>query len=557
MPRRVSQIAKDREELRRLLMEDGVLHAGPEQPIRGRDGRHASWMFYSWNCSLTARGAQLAGRLILDKLQSFDSRQLATFGYTGVPLMAAAILQGDERYTGLVIREARKVHGASRQIDGPADKSRSVVVIDDSLSSGTSLRQAITALEEDGFQVEGAVVLVNFPYRGGLEWASALGYRVEWIFDAWEDLSAQKPTYLPGHKRLGREKWAEERLPDGLHPATAARRVTEHYLRTGAMLLPPRRFDRDVDGRGGVFVSFRARYSDERLVREGFWHFDPAEADPCRDLVLATVKTVISPRGLVTPENLPKLKIAATFFSLLVVASASFAEDVSVTKATWLFHASLDKTTFEEKIETTLPDNALSDPQQNPDQPFIERIDFDGNRRIRKDTLQARIFSRAGDPYNEETLRRDFQALWNTQFFEDVKLEVEDSPDKPNGKIIVFIVKERPVIRRIRYEGIKSVSESDILDRFKERKVGLTVESQFDPTRIKKAEVVLKELLGEHGRQFATVTPQYENIASSNAVILVFKVDEGPKVKVGQIKFTGNHAFSDRRKRIAASLATM
>ena len=239
--------------------------------------------------------------------------------------------------------------------------------------------------------------------------------------------------------------------------------------------------------------------------------------------------------------------VVAAFFSLCVpFLPASFAEDLASSGATLLFHASLDKTTFEEKIETTLPPDSSADSQQNPDQFVIERIEFDGNRRIRRDTLQARIFSRPGDPYNEETLRRDFQALWNTQFFEDVKLEVEDG-DKPNGKIIVFIVKERPVIRRIRYEGIKSVSESDILDRFKERKVGLTVESQFDPTRIKKAEVVLKELLGEHGRQFATVTPQYENIASSNAVILIFKVDEGPKVKVGQIKFTGNHAFSDRK----------
>ena len=110
---------------------------------------------------------------------------------------------------------------------------------------------------------------------------------------------------------------------------------------------------------------------------------------------------------------------------------------------------------------------------KNAQAEFIERIDFEGNRRIRSDTLQARIFSREGDPYNEETLRRDFQALWNTQFFEDVKLRVEDSPDKPNGKIIIFEVKERPVIRRIRYDGIKSVSESDILDRFKEKKVGL------------------------------------------------------------------------------------
>ena len=177
----------------------------------------------------------------------------------------------------------------------------------------------------------------------------------------------------------------------------------------------------------------------------------------------------------------------------------------------------------------------------------IDRIEFVGNRRIRSDTLKARIFSRDGDPFSEETLRRDFQALWNTQFFEDVKLRVEDSPEHPNGKIIIFEVKERPVIRRIRYDGIHSITESDILDRFKEKKVGLTVESQFDPTKIKKAEVVLQELLSEHGHQFATVTPQYERIASSNAVILVFKIDEGPKVKVGKIIFVGNHAFSNRK----------
>src|SRR5215831_16722727 len=214
-----------------------------------------------------------------------------------------------------------------------------------------------------------------------------------------------------------------------------------------------------------------------------------------------------------------------------------------------LFSASLDLPARKEAVDDHSPSSPQAAPaqQQAPTQQFvIDNIEFVGNRRVRGDTLQARIFSRKGDPYNEDTLRRDFQALWNTQFFEDVKLRVEDSP-KPNRKVIIFEVRERPQIRRIRYEGTHSVSESDILDRFKERKVGLTVESQFDPTRIKKAEVVLKELLGEHGRQFATVTPQYENIASSNAVILVFKVNEGPKVKVGKIMFTGNHAFSNRK----------
>jgi outer membrane protein insertion porin family len=177
----------------------------------------------------------------------------------------------------------------------------------------------------------------------------------------------------------------------------------------------------------------------------------------------------------------------------------------------------------------------------------IERIEFQGNRRIRSETLRARIFSRPGDPLSEEALRRDFHALWNTQYFEDMRLEIEDSPDKPNQKIVIFYVTERPVIRRIVYKGNKSVTESDILDRFKDRKVGLSIESQFDPTRIKKAEVVLKELLAEHGRQFAVVKPTFERVPGTNAVTLTFNIDEGPKVKVGKILITGNTAFSARK----------
>jgi len=179
--------------------------------------------------------------------------------------------------------------------------------------------------------------------------------------------------------------------------------------------------------------------------------------------------------------------------------------------------------------------------------PTIERIEFQGNRRIRSETLRARIFSRPGDAVNEDALRRDFHALWNTQYFEDMRLEIEDSADKPNQKVIIFYLTERPIVRRIEYKGNKSVSESDILDRFKDRKVGLSIESQFDPTRIKKAEVVLKELLAEHGRQFASVKPTFERLPGTNAVKLTFNINEGPKVKVGKILITGNTAFSARK----------
>ena len=173
--------------------------------------------------------------------------------------------------------------------------------------------------------------------------------------------------------------------------------------------------------------------------------------------------------------------------------------------------------------------------------PTIERIEFQGNRRIRSETLARAHFFPARRSRKRGRPAPRFHALWNTQYFEDIRLEVQDSPDKPNQKIVIFYVTERPIIRRIEYKGNKSVSESDILDRFKDRKVGLSIESQFDPTKIKKAEVVLKELLAEHGRQFATVKPTYERIPGTNAVKLTFNIDEGPKVKVGKITLHGQH----------------
>ena len=68
---------------------------------------------------------------------------------------------------------------------------------------------------------------------------------------------------------------------------------------------------------------------------------------------------------------------------------------------------------------------------------------------------------------------------------------------------------------------------------------GLTQESQYDPARIKRAETVLKELLSEHGHQFATVKTEVKDIPPAS-VQVNFNIKEGPTVKVGDIKFTGN-----------------
>lgn len=180
--------------------------------------------------------------------------------------------------------------------------------------------------------------------------------------------------------------------------------------------------------------------------------------------------------------------------------------------------------------------------QAQPPENIIEAIEFRGSRRVPQDTLRALIFSRKGDRYDEESLHRDFMALWNTGRFDDIKLERE--PGK-TGWILRFVVTERRIVRSIKYDGLKSITLSEVLDRFKERHVGLTVESQYDPNKIQRAKNVLQEYLAERGRQFATITPEVHQVPPS-ALEVVFKVAEGPKVKVGHIDIQGNQVFGAR-----------
>ncbi|MDE1160349.1 MAG: outer membrane protein assembly factor BamA [Acidobacteriaceae bacterium] len=165
-----------------------------------------------------------------------------------------------------------------------------------------------------------------------------------------------------------------------------------------------------------------------------------------------------------------------------------------------------------------------------------------GNRRIPKESVLARLFSRPGDQYDPAMLERDFNSLWNTGYFDDVRIE---RADDPNCVQLIVYVREKPTIREINYKGLSSVSVSDVLERFKKAKVGLSVESQYDPTRVKRAEVVLKDLLGEHGHQFASIRTEIKTIPPA-AVAITFNVKEGPTVKVGKIQFEGNEHVGSR-----------
>ncbi len=172
----------------------------------------------------------------------------------------------------------------------------------------------------------------------------------------------------------------------------------------------------------------------------------------------------------------------------------------------------------------------------------IQDILISGNVRIDPTTILYYVRSKVGEDYDEQKVKDDFQRLWETGFFSDLKVEEKDGE---KGKIITFILKERPVLKAIEYQGNKAVSTSAIQDEYKKEKVELSTNAVYNPAMAYKAKRVIEKLLRDKGQQFASVNLELNPTGATDAQ-LVFKINEGPKARIEKIDFTGNEILSAR-----------
>lgn len=184
--------------------------------------------------------------------------------------------------------------------------------------------------------------------------------------------------------------------------------------------------------------------------------------------------------------------------------------------------------------------------QQN--QRLVESVEITGNRRLRRDDILYYAQTRPGDVFNEQQVQRDYQAILALGFFDKTATRVLTEEGARGGVNIIFEVKELPIIRDLQFEGLKSVPESDVLKTFRERRVGVSKESIYDPVKVRNAMRVLKELLAAHGHPNATIEERLDEVSATSTAV-TFVIDEGDRVRVVEIQFEGNDVFSDGKLR--------
>ena len=175
----------------------------------------------------------------------------------------------------------------------------------------------------------------------------------------------------------------------------------------------------------------------------------------------------------------------------------------------------------------------------------IEKIEVRGLRRMTSDAFVFASGLKAGQPYDEEEVRRAFRRLWDRGLFSDLKADVEDGT---TGKVIVFTAAERAIIVSIDYDEVKAITKTNIEDRFKERKLELSVGKPLDRRLIHRAEETIRDLLGEKGYLDATVHAEVRSPTDSTRSVK-FSIRQGPRTRIKKIEFVGNSTFSDRKLR--------
>ncbi len=112
--------------------------------------------------TLDARGAQLVGEVFLDEIREQGWEADAIGGLTmGADPIVVAVAVTSGTMHGFLVRKAEKQHGTGQRIEGFREKGARVVIVDDVCTTGSSTMQAIEAAREFGFEVVGAMCLVE------------------------------------------------------------------------------------------------------------------------------------------------------------------------------------------------------------------------------------------------------------------------------------------------------------------------------------------------------------------------------------------------------------
>jgi len=167
----------------------------------------------------------------------------------------------------------------------------------------------------------------------------------------------------------------------------------------------------------------------------------------------------------------------------------------------------------------------------------ITSIDVIGLKKIEKDAVIAKLFSKVGDTYSEQAVKKDIQNIFAMNYF--VQIEAQKQITDQSVALTYKII-EKPVIAEILFEGQSEIKTEDL-----ETQSGLKTYEVISFNKIQTAVEKLLKYYEDKGFYLAKIEPVIQDVQKDETVKVKFLITENDKVKVKKITFIGNKQLKD------------
>ncbi len=167
---------------------------------------------------------------------------------------------------------------------------------------------------------------------------------------------------------------------------------------------------------------------------------------------------------------------------------------------------------------------------------IISQIEITGNKRISEATIKVLGEIDTTTNYNDNELNILIKKLYDTEFFENVSVVLDDN-------ILKINLVENPIVEDIKIEGIKRKSVEEILLE----KISLQKRKSFSENILQNDINLISNILKTNGYYFVEVTPSIKIDENLNSAIIIIDVNQGPRAKIKNISFIGDKKVKSKK----------
>lgn len=161
------------------------------------------------------------------------------------------------------------------------------------------------------------------------------------------------------------------------------------------------------------------------------------------------------------------------------------------------------------------------------------KVEFQGARNVSEENVFAHILLRRGQNFDQGLADQSIRALYESGNFDYI--EISEMPQADGTVTVIFEVTPKYRVREVLYEGLEDRDPDDF-----EEDVEIEVGGPLDPVQVKRDSVAIFDYLQERGYFDASVTYDIERDDRSGTGIVTFRIKEGRRYKIDDIKFEGN-----------------